>query len=83
MKRSDESLENTVLFDTLLFKIIDDGSRADITINNFHTCKKHFKYWKVLFYIFNVNRTEFLAKVIKKFFFIISHDYDKIVYDNE
>lgn len=73
MERCGESLEYTVLLDTLLYVIIDDGNRATTTTNNIDTHTTNISSTEIiLFHIFNIQKTEFLAKIIKTKFHCIT-----------
>lgn len=53
MERCGESLEYTVLLDTLLYVVIGDDNRANIAISNIHTHTTNISSTEIiLFYIF-------------------------------
>lgn len=72
MKKAGESLEYITWYSVLF--ITDDGKRVDIIINNFYTSINilgtEIKIILHVVHIFDTYKTKFLAKIIKKLFFI-------------
>lgn len=68
MKRSCESLEYTVLPDPLFFLIIMMATELILASITSTHATNILGTERILSYIFNVHKTEFLAKIVKKKF---------------